>query len=194
MEVLNDPGWDFQIGPGFNQEWRGDEVITTYHRLWCDDAIGPLVIVRHFPHGRPSSFEISQELGLLFELYEDRHTGLFNEMQDDGSEQEVIRVTSDRVEIRTSLIRRYLAARQPPSAARSWPSGQTRNCQSMSSSGPIMRPTKLGRRSLAGLFSKSCMWTLVKFGRPCACRSPTRPTSSTAKYWTLRTFQYADDR
>lgn len=114
-DVLREPGWDLTIGsggPGFSQERHGDESITTYHRLSDSDGIEPLVLVRTFHHGRPSYAEISEELRLLFNLYEDRQSGSFYEARDDGDEIEVIRTDRDHVEIRTSLLRRYLAARQ----------------------------------------------------------------------------------
>ncbi len=114
-QSLRNPGWDLQIGsgrPGFSQGWHEGETITTYHRVAEPGDIEPIAIVRHFHHGRPDYVEISEDLRLLFNLYEDRTTGVFYEAEEDGDETAVIRVNPDKVEIRTSLLRRYLAARQ----------------------------------------------------------------------------------
>jgi hypothetical protein len=112
---MRDPGWDLATssgGPGFSQEYGADQITTTYHRLGSLDGIEPIVIARHFHHGRPDYIEVSEELRLLFNLFEDRQTGIYYEATDDGSEVEVIKVGPSRADIRTSLLWRYLAARQ----------------------------------------------------------------------------------
>lgn len=113
-DSLGSFGWDIQPGdggPGFSQEYGNSETITRYHRS-SELANEVIVLVRSFQGGRDSYFEISEELRLLFNLYEDRVTGKFFEIESDGREIEVIRTSSERVEIRTSFLRRYLAARQ----------------------------------------------------------------------------------
>src|SRR6476659_3037224 len=106
-DTLRHPGWDFLPGwggPGFSQEPEGGEIVTTYRRMGEPDGIEPIAIVREFHHGRPDYVEVAEDLRLLFNLYEDRATGVFFEAERDGSETEVIRVSSDKVEIRTSLL------------------------------------------------------------------------------------------
>src|SRR4051794_34273897 len=83
---LKEPSWDLMIGsggPGFSQEWREDEVVTTYHRMGGWDGIEPIVIVRIFHHGRPRYVEITEELRLLSNLFENRQTGTFFEAEKD---------------------------------------------------------------------------------------------------------------
>lgn len=114
-QALQTPGWELLLGsggPGFSQEGRCDAAITRYHRWSSLPDAEPLVILREFHHGRPSYMEIAEELRLLFNLFEDRLSGSFYEAQEDGSETEVIRIFRESVEIRSSLLRRYLAARQ----------------------------------------------------------------------------------
>jgi hypothetical protein len=114
-EILGQPGYDFLPGgerPGFSRKYEGEEIVTTYQRIGELGGIEPVAIVREFHHGRPDYVEVAEDLRLLFNLYEDRATGVFFEIESDGSETEAIKVSSHRVEIRTSLMRRYLAARQ----------------------------------------------------------------------------------
>jgi plasmid stabilization system protein ParE len=112
---LAEPSWDLRIGsggPGFITEWRSGESVTYYRRMGEDEGIEPIALVRHFHHGRPDYVEISEDLRLLFNLYEDRSRGLFYEVEEDGNEVEVIRILTGKTEIRTALLRRYIAARQ----------------------------------------------------------------------------------
>lgn len=114
-QSLRAPGWDLIVsrgGPGFSQTWTEGKLTTTYHRPNDPDQVEPLVLVREFHHNRPGYVEISEEFRLLFNLYEDRQNGRFYEVEDDGTETEVIRSSRPRVEVRTALLRRYLAARQ----------------------------------------------------------------------------------
>lgn len=114
-QALTEPSWDLPVGnggPGYSVSWADGEKVTIYHRIGEPGSIEPIVFVRHFPHGRPDSLEISEDLRLLFNLYEDQAKGVFYEAEDDGSETEVARVRPGKVEMRTSFLRRYLAARQ----------------------------------------------------------------------------------
>jgi hypothetical protein len=114
-DALKDPSWDLMIsrgGPGFSQEWDGGTYRTTYLRPNEPDGIEPIVLERTFRHGRPTYVEISEELRLLFDLYEDRQSGIFYQVEEDGLETPVIRTAPDKVTLRTTLLRRYLAARQ----------------------------------------------------------------------------------
>jgi hypothetical protein len=99
-------------GPGFSQEWDGGTYRTTYLRPNEPDGIDPIVLERTFHHGRPTYVEISEEFRLLFDLYEDRQSGIFYQAEDDGLETPVIRTAPEKVTIRSTLLRRYLAARQ----------------------------------------------------------------------------------
>lgn len=112
---LSKPSWDLQIGrggPGFMTEWQGSERVTSYRRMGEQGNIEPIAIVRHFYHGRLDHVEISEDLRLLFNLYEEKARGLFYEVEEDGSEVEVIRILPGKVKVRTTLLRRYIAARQ----------------------------------------------------------------------------------
>ncbi len=114
-QSLQNPGWDLTIGsggPGFSQRWYEGERHIAYHRVAGVGYIEPIVIVQSFHNNHPDYVTLTEDLRLLFNLYEDRERGEFYEMEKDGSETTVVKVHPEMVEIRTTLLMRYLAARQ----------------------------------------------------------------------------------
>jgi hypothetical protein len=108
---LNDTSWDLTIGsgsPGF--VFYGDGA-STYCRFGDDDPIEPFVFSRSFHGLKPSYLELSEEFRHYFNLYEDRKSGTFILLDDNGDDVEVVRITPSKVEIRAKYLKEYLAAR-----------------------------------------------------------------------------------
>ncbi|ERK53504.1 hypothetical protein HMPREF0682_2141 [Propionibacterium acidifaciens F0233] len=102
--------WDLSIGhgaPGFRRRKSSVEYLRN-----CSEDIEPIVVCQEFYNIVPNSRLISQELVLLMDLWQDPDSGNYYEIKDDGSKEESIRFSKQRVEIRTPLLRRYQAARQ----------------------------------------------------------------------------------
>lgn len=113
--ALQSAGWDMFVGggfPGFSQHHEGGEWVSTYHRNVDGPNLEPLILVQQMYGVVPDAYLISEEFRLLMHLWEDRTTGNFYSVGDDGSKDLAIRFTGQRIEVRTPLLRRYQAARQ----------------------------------------------------------------------------------
>ena len=114
-EALTDTDWEMDVNdgtPGMSQHFDQGETQIEYHRFGDDDGFEPLIIVRSFPNHRADYPEVVEELRHAFNLYEDFTTRNLFEIDDAGNEIESTRMTADRVEIRTSLLRRYQALKE----------------------------------------------------------------------------------
>lgn len=108
-------GWDISVGsgfPGFSQHHENGDWVTTYHRNVDGPSVEPLVLVQRMHGVVPDSYLISEEFRLLMQLWEEKATGNFYSLGNDGSKDLAIRFTGQRIEVRTPLLRRYQAARQ----------------------------------------------------------------------------------
>ncbi|MEO1075686.1 MAG: hypothetical protein AAFX41_06935, partial [Bacteroidota bacterium] len=111
-EALGKARWDLSIGcgePGCNGL---DEV--TYHRFGSPSRYEPFVIVRQFHSLKPGYPELIEEFRLFHNLYEDRRTGEFVAVPDDGTEEVVARIDSEtgRVEVKRKALRQFLALKE----------------------------------------------------------------------------------
>jgi hypothetical protein len=107
--------WDMSVGggfPGFSQHHEDGEWVATYHRNVDGPDIEPLVLVQEMHGVVPDSYLISEEFRLLMHLWEDKATGNFYSVTDDGSKELAIEFTRQQIRVRTPLLRRYQAARQ----------------------------------------------------------------------------------
>lgn len=108
-------GWDMSVGggfPGFSQYHEEGEWVSAYHRNVDGPNLEPLVLVQQMYGIEQDAFLISEEFRLLMRLWEDKATGNFYNVGDDGSKELAIKFTGRRIEVRTPLLRRYQAARQ----------------------------------------------------------------------------------
>lgn len=107
--------WDMTPGggfPGFSQHSEGGEWVSTYHRNSDGPDLEPLVLVQEMHGVVPDPHLISEEFRLLMRLWEDKATGNFYSIGEDGSRELAIEFTGRQIKIRTPLLRRYQAARQ----------------------------------------------------------------------------------
>jgi hypothetical protein len=112
--ALDNMGWDLLIGngkPGCTTRYDDGKEVVTYHRL--SEARGePLVIVRNFDGLRPSFPEISEEFRLFHNLFHETRTDTYFKFNENGDEEEVIRICDGEVQVRMKEIRQYLAIRE----------------------------------------------------------------------------------
>ena len=86
-----------------------------YFRWGVDENIygsEPLVIGRQFSGVKDNYIEISEEFRLFHNLYHDRKTDTYIKIDDAGSEDTVVIVKPNEVQIRHQEIRRFLAIKQ----------------------------------------------------------------------------------
>lgn len=110
-KILADAGWDVRKGegiPGFVMS--GDEV--SYYRSASLPDFEPLVILQEFFGVVPDVVNISEDFRYLMRLWLDDKSGNYYQIQEDGGKELVVRVSGERIEIRTPVLKRYLAARQ----------------------------------------------------------------------------------
>lgn len=104
-DVLKTCDWELRIGgehPGF---------LTHY----ADDGIEPLVYWRSFSGKRKSYLELSEGFRLYFNLFEkieDADKKVFIYTSDDGDEDEVAKISENKVEIKLKFIKKFLSAKQ----------------------------------------------------------------------------------
>lgn len=110
-KILADAGWDIRKGegiPGFVMS--GDEV--SYYRSASIPEFEPLVILQEFFGVVPDVANISEDFRYLMRLWPDDKSGNYYQIREDGDKELVVRVTGAKIEIRTPVLKRYLAARQ----------------------------------------------------------------------------------
>ncbi|WP_278692753.1 hypothetical protein [Arachnia propionica] len=113
--VLSKDGWNLTKGggmPGFYEIFDQHEVAGEYSRCIADPGIEPLVLVQEFHGVVPDSLHISEEFYLLMNLWRNPRDNNYYEIGDDGSKELGIQFKDGKIVIRTSLLRRYQAARQ----------------------------------------------------------------------------------
>ncbi|MGL5825601.1 MAG: hypothetical protein ACRCYU_12440, partial [Nocardioides sp.] len=114
-EALESNGWLLTTtsgAPGFVQSWNDGEMVASYlPRGSMDKDIEPLVLVREYHGAAATEFEIDQQFRLFHNLRYDVPSNTLVKMHDDGSQTLAIRFQGDLIEIRTSLLKQYMAAR-----------------------------------------------------------------------------------
>lgn len=110
-KILSDAGWDFTKGDGFpGFATSGGEISYTRSNKLPD--FEPLVIFHQFHGVVPDAWIVSEEFRLLMNLWQDPKSGNYYEVKNDGSTDLAIRFQDDRIEVRTPILKRYMAARQ----------------------------------------------------------------------------------
>lgn len=115
--VLKKHDWDLRISgglPGFCTHYVDGKSITEYYRF-SDEGIEPLVYWRTFSGKKESYYEISEEFRLYFNLFEkllDRGEKVFIYTNDDGDEDDVVKVGKESVSIKLKYIKEFLAVKQ----------------------------------------------------------------------------------
>ncbi|WP_244671538.1 hypothetical protein [Actinomyces succiniciruminis] len=104
-------GWDLTKGrgtPGF----VGSKEDARYFRNDAAPDFEPLVIFQEFHGVVPDTILISEEFRLLMGLWQDPKSGNYFQIKDDGTKELAVKFEAQKIEVRTPILNRYLAARQ----------------------------------------------------------------------------------
>jgi hypothetical protein len=115
--ILERSAWNLSKGdglPGFVEQSSSDndESIEYVRYSQCPEGLEPLLIQQDFGNVVPSVMHVSEEFRLLMNLWRDVRTCNYFEIKKDGSKDIAIRFDGNKIEVRTSLLKRYQAARQ----------------------------------------------------------------------------------
>ncbi|MEV6349319.1 hypothetical protein [Actinoplanes sp. NPDC051851] len=100
-------------GPGFAQMYEDGQPVAIYlPRGKVDEDVELLVLVRDFHGAADPVLEIDQQFRLFHNLRYVAASDSYVKMNDDGTETAAVRITGETIEIRTSLLKQYIAARQ----------------------------------------------------------------------------------
>lgn len=111
--ALERDSWDITGAsgqPGFSRADKGDEF--TYQRFGGIEPFETLVVLQDFHGVKDTKPKIAEEFRLFHNLWEDPKDGSLYEILDDGNLEKVAEVADDLVRIRTSYLKRFLAAKQ----------------------------------------------------------------------------------
>jgi hypothetical protein len=115
-DALNMDGWLARKGdggPGFVQSYAEAGKVTTYlPRGDSDETYELLVLVREFHGAVDTILELDQQFRLFHNLLYVPASNTYVKMNDDGTQTPAVRIVGDRIEIRTALLKQYIAARQ----------------------------------------------------------------------------------
>jgi hypothetical protein len=112
-QALRAEGWDLSLREGYPGCNGSEPNRTVYQRFGQSDGIEPLVFRRSFSDIKPGYVEISQEFCHFHNLYQERKSNKFIKIMSDGTEQDVVVVSSDdTVTIRLKELRQFLAIKE----------------------------------------------------------------------------------
>lgn len=100
-------------GPHFMQSYEEGGKVTTYlPRGDSDESSELLVLVREFHGAADTILELDQQFRLFHNLLYIPTSNTYVKMNDDGTQTPSVRFLGDRVEVRITLLKQYIAARQ----------------------------------------------------------------------------------
>jgi len=108
--------WDLRLSdgrPGFSTTYKNGKSKTKYYRF-LDKNIESFVYVRFF-NGKEKILEISEEFRLFFDLYEkyiDQNNKIYINTDEDGDENEVARISKNKIEIKLKYLKEYLSIKK----------------------------------------------------------------------------------
>jgi hypothetical protein len=110
-DPLDSADWDLLYGSGMPGHIFGPGDQVAYERFGDDDGIEPIVFDRSFHGIKPSYLELAEEFRHYFNLYENKQTGSYISVDDDGEEIEAARISNEKVEVRLRYLKRFLAVK-----------------------------------------------------------------------------------
>ncbi|WP_422115430.1 hypothetical protein [Brachybacterium sp. UNK5269] len=114
--AASDPSWDATVGggmPGFMVSYDSGRQVETYTRFSMPEEMQPLVIIQDF-HGaiKDPLPQLSEEFRLYHNLWQSPDGTKLIKVGDDGSREDVAKISAESVEVRTSYLRKFQAGRQ----------------------------------------------------------------------------------
>lgn len=110
-KVIRDASWDIRKGEGV-PSFVDDGAGVSYFKSESLPEFEPLVVVQDFFGVVPNELNLSENFRFLMRLWRDPKSGNYYEIQESGDKELAIRISDKKIEVRTSLLKRYLAARQ----------------------------------------------------------------------------------
>ena len=113
-EVLRKDEWDLFIGKGlagYIQYSDGKTKETKYFQFGNDMGIEPLIFLRSFGN-KESYLEISQEFRHYHNLYEEIKNKKFIKIDDNGDEEDVIKMNESEIKIKLKFIKEFLSVKK----------------------------------------------------------------------------------
>jgi hypothetical protein len=110
--ILTIDDWGFDpraLRPGCTKFSDGRVV---YYRFGSDKGYEPLILEREFGGIRSESRELSEEFRLFHNLCFDAINNKYVKISDDGSEQDTVVISPDRITIRTVELKQFLAIKE----------------------------------------------------------------------------------
>ncbi|SCX03631.1 hypothetical protein [Candidatus Aquiluna sp. UB-MaderosW2red] len=114
-QVLSQTGWDVTKTdgmPGFSQSFNNGKIQTVFEADPLGASFEPILIFQDFNDLAPGKYLVNQTFILVMELWEDPQNQNFFEIKPDGTRELAVEYSGDQIKIRTSILRRYQAARQ----------------------------------------------------------------------------------
>ncbi len=114
-QVLSQTGWDVTKTdgmPGFSQSFKTGKTQTVFEANPLGPTFEPLLIFQDFNDLAPGKYLVNQTFLLVMELWEDPKNHNFFEIKPDGSRELAVEYSGNQIKIRTSILKRYQAARQ----------------------------------------------------------------------------------
>ncbi|MGC9001275.1 hypothetical protein [Caldisericum sp.] len=115
--VLKKYEWDLRLDggrPEYITYFRKGKSVTKYYRF-SEKGIEPLVYWRTFKGKKESYLEVAEEFRLYFDLFEKNlsdESKVFIYTNDDGEEDEVVRIEKNKVLVKLKYIKEYSAAKK----------------------------------------------------------------------------------
>lgn len=109
--VIRDVDWDVRNGEGI-PGFVDDGIEVRYFKSGSLPEFEPLVVIQEFFGVVPDELNISEDFRFLMRLWRDPKSRNYYEIQESGDKELAIRISGERIEVRTPLLKRYLAARQ----------------------------------------------------------------------------------
>lgn len=113
-KAMNHIGWDLSLGhgrPGFMTHFKNGKSVTTYLN-GVDEEFRPLILYRDFEGPAEKYVEVNEEIRLLHNLCFDPNTSTYFTFDDAAERIDVIKFNQEKIDIRRTYLRSYLAAIQ----------------------------------------------------------------------------------
>ena len=130
VKAISAAGFDAHLGsggPSICMTFEDGRSVVSYERVGYD-GVEPLVVLQNHHHLRPAMLpQLAEEFRLFHNLWVSPDGTQLIKIDDDGNETVAAEVSDTQVRVRTSLLRRYQAARQMTLAtyvdSRAWVEG-----------------------------------------------------------------------
>ena len=111
VNLLKDLHWDHEVDDGMPL-LRGSAAGASYARSLCFPEFEHLIMCQRFNSVVPDELNVSEEFKFLMNLWCDPKTGNYYQIKNSGDKELAVKLFENRVEVRTSILKKYMAARR----------------------------------------------------------------------------------